>query len=130
GATEILQERGKLGFVVEGLAARAAEYAETAAEAQALRQRVRERSEDLLDTWSQIAHDLQNRGVQLQYQRATGAAQRLLYDFLDDCREPELRTLPLRHKKFRANRSMRDVERSVNLWVKTLDNVEVVEDEQ
>jgi hypothetical protein len=125
GATEILRERGKLGFAVDGLAARAADYAETAAEAQSLRQRVRERSEDLLDTWSQIAHELQNRGVQLQYQRETGAAQRLLYEFLD----PELRTLPLRHKKFRANRSMRDVEPSVNLWVKTLDNIEVVEDE-
>jgi hypothetical protein len=125
GATEILRERGKLSFVVDGLAARAADYAETAAEAQSLRQRVRERSEDLLDTWSQIAHELQNRGVQLQYQRETGAAQRLLYEFLD----PELRTLPLRHKKFRANRSMRDVEPSVNLWVKTLDNIEVVEDE-
>jgi hypothetical protein len=33
---------------------------------------------------------------------------------------------------FRANRSMRDVEPSVNLWVKTLDNEEVAgtEDEE
>ena len=37
----------------------------------------------------------------------------MLHEFLD----PELKTMPPRHKKFRANRSMRDVEPSVNLWV-------------
>jgi len=30
--------------------------------------------------------------------------------------------------KFRANRSLRDVEASVNLWVKTLDNAELDEE--
>jgi hypothetical protein len=125
GATEILRERGKLDFVVEALAARAAAYAETPQEAQTLRQRVRERAIDLLDEWSRIAHDLQNQGVQLQYQIETGAAQRLLYEFLN----PELKKLPMRHRKFRANRSMRDVEPSVNLWVKTLDNIDVEDDE-
>jgi hypothetical protein len=124
GATEILQERGKLDFVIEALASRAAAYAETPQEVAALRQRVRERAVDLLDEWSHIAHDLQTQGVQLQYQTETGAAQRLLYEFLD----PELKKLPMRHRKFRANRSMRDVEPSVNLWVKTLDNIDVEED--
>ena len=33
--------------------------------------------------------------------------------------------LPPRHRKFRANRSMRDVEPSVNLWLRTMDNVEI-----
>jgi hypothetical protein len=125
GATEILRERGKLDFVIDALAARAAAYAETPQEAQSLRQRVRERAVDLLDEWSHIAHDFQNQGVQLQYQIETGAAQRLLYEFLS----PDLKKLPLRHRKFRANRSMRDVEPSVNLWVKTLDNIDVEEDE-
>jgi len=125
GATEILRERGKLDFVIEALAARAAAYAETPEESAALRQRVRERAVDLLDEWSHIAHDLQAQGVQLQYQIETGAAQRLLYEFLN----PELKKLPMRHRKFRANRSMRDVEPSVNLWVKTLDNIDVEEDD-
>ena len=31
--------------------------------------------------------------------------------------------------KFRANRSLRDVEPSVNLWVKTIDGVDIEEDE-
>jgi hypothetical protein len=125
GATEILRERGKLDFVVEALAARAAAYGETPQEAAALRQRVRDRAVDLLDEWSHIAHDLQGQGVHLQYQIETGAAQRLLYEFLN----PELKKLPQRHRKFRANRSMRDVEPSVNLWVKTLDNIDVENDE-
>jgi hypothetical protein len=125
GATEILKELGKLDFVVEALAGRAAAYAETPQESQALRQRVRERAVDLLDEWSRIAHDLQTQGVQLQYQAETGAAQRLLYEFLN----PELKKLPLRHRKFRANRSMRDVEPGVNLWVKTLDNIDVEEED-
>jgi hypothetical protein len=49
----------------------------------------------------------------------------LLYEFLS----PQLRLLSSRRRKFRANRSMRDVEPSANLWVKTLDNIEVEEDE-
>jgi hypothetical protein len=125
GATKILEELGKLDFAVEALASRAAAYAETLPEANALRQRVRDRALDLLDAWNQIAHDLQTQGVQLQYQSETGAAQRLLYEFLN----PELKKLPGRHRKFRANRSMRDVEPSVNLWVKTLDNIDVEEDD-
>jgi hypothetical protein len=31
--------------------------------------------------------------------------------------------------KFRANRSMRDVEPSVNLWLKTMDGIEIEEDD-
>jgi hypothetical protein len=48
-----------------------------------------------------------------------------LYDFLD----PELNMLPARHWKFRANRSLRDVEPNVNLWLKTLDGIDVEEDQ-
>jgi hypothetical protein len=50
----------------------------------------------------------------------------LLHDFLD----PELKTMHSRHKKFRANRSMRDVEPSVNLWLRTMDNIEIEQEEQ
>jgi hypothetical protein len=125
GATEILRERGKLDFVVDALAARAAAYAETQEEAKSLQQRVRDRALDLLSAWSHIAHELHNQGIALQYQIETGAAQRLLYEFLN----PDLKKLPMRHRKFRANRSMRDVEPSVNLWVKTLDNIDVEDEE-
>ncbi|MFA6241470.1 MAG: DISARM system helicase DrmA [Candidatus Hydrogenedentales bacterium] len=122
GAGAIQTERGRLDAVVEAIAGRAASHTPMKkAEADAIRQRVKDRVNDLLDTWSQIAHDYGNQGVQLQYQREMGAAQRLLYEFLS----PELSALHPRHKKFRANRSMRDVEPSVNLWLKTLDDVDV-----
>jgi hypothetical protein len=123
---EILNELGRLDFVTESLAARAASHApRPQEEAEALRQRVRERVLDLLDEWSKIAQDYKTQGVQLQYQLETGAARRLLYEFLS----PELKALPARHRKFRANRSMRDVEPNVNLWLRTLDDIEIEEDE-
>lgn len=125
GAREILKLRPQLDFVVEALADRAERMLDDKTAAEALRTRVRARAIDLLDEWSKIAHELHNQGVSLQYQREVGAAQPLLHQFLD----PELKKLPLRHRKFRANRSMRDVEPSVNLWVKTFDNVEVEEAE-
>jgi hypothetical protein len=126
GATAILQERGRLGFAVAALAERAAAHAPlTAAAAAALRDRVRQRADHLLDEWEKIAHELHNLGGTLQYQQETGEAQRLLYEFL----HPDLKKLPSRHLKFRANRSMRDVEPSVNLRVVTPDNIEVEDSE-
>ena len=46
-------------------------------EAQQIRQRVRDRANDLLDDWSKIAHDLSQTGVALQYQTEVGSAQPL-----------------------------------------------------
>jgi hypothetical protein len=126
GATEILKERAKLDWVAQALAARAAAQAENNDAAEAIRQRLLVRSKDLLDEWEKIAKEYQGVGTNLQYQQEEGSARPLLYTFLD----PELKKLPGRHRKFRANRSMRDVEPSVNLWVRTLDNVEVTEDEE
>ena len=63
----------------------------------------------------------------MQYnQREAGAAKPLLHEFLD----PELKLMSSRHKYFRANRSMRDVEPSVNLWVRTMDNAEVEQEDE
>jgi len=126
GAGEILRERPRLDFVVASLAERAKTHANlNAEEAEQLRQRVRERALDLLDEWTKIAMDLSQAGVALQYQVEAGAAQRLLYEFLN----PELKRLPPRHRKFRANRSLRDVEPSVNLWLKSMDGTDLEDDE-
>jgi hypothetical protein len=123
GATEVLRERSALDFVVQVLSERAGGHAPLEkAEAEALRQAVRNRANNLFDDWSQIAHEYRNHGTDLQYNPAeAGAAQPLLHDFLD----PELKMMPARHKRFRANRSMRDVEPSVNLWLRTMDDVEI-----
>ena len=53
GAMEILTERTRLEFVIETLAERAYGHSELPpAEAELLRQRVRERAIDLLDEWA------------------------------------------------------------------------------
>ena len=128
GATEILRHRTDLEFVVKTLSDRAASHAQLEpAEAETLRQVVRDRTKDLFDVWSQIAHDYYENGTILQYnQREVGAAKPLLHEFLD----VDLKTMHPRHRKFRANRSMRDVEPSVNLWLRTMDNVELEQEEQ
>jgi hypothetical protein len=128
GATEILHELPRLAFALERLANRASEthpYS-SSDEAEQLRLTVLERSKDLLDEWSGIAKALHDTGGALQYQAEQGGAQRLLYEFLN----PDLKTLPPKHRKFRANRSMRDVEPSVNLWLKTIDGVELESEEE
>jgi hypothetical protein len=129
GATEILRERAKLDFAVEALAERAFAHSKGLPneEKERLKQRVRERSRDLLDEWSKVAFDLNQAGVLLQYQVEVGGAQRLLYEFLS----PELKNLPPQSPKmkFRANRSLRDVEPSVNLWLKSIEGIDVEEDE-
>ena len=127
GAGEILNERARLDFVAEVLANRAQAHRRDMSpeEAARERERVRLKAQDILEEWSKIAMEYAQQGVALQYQTETGGAQRLLYDFLD----PQLKLLPARHWKFRANRSLRDVEPNVNLWLKTLDGIDVEEDE-
>ena len=128
GAMQILDERTRLEFVVEALSQRAYEHSGLPAEErERLRQRVRERALDLMDEWAKAAQDLQKVGTGLQYNPAeAGGAKQLLYDYLS----PDVKNLPPENPKmkFRANRSLRDVEAEVNLWVKTLDNAELEEE--
>ena len=121
GAQNILDERQALEFVVDVIAARAENHKHfsDAAEANELRARVRQRCLDLLDEWSKIVDIYRDTGTQTQYQTEVGGAKQLLYEFLN----PDLDALHERHQKFRANRSMRDVEPEVNLWLRNLDNV-------
>ena len=128
GAMEILNERSRLEFVITTLAERAYGHSDLPpAEPERLRQRVRERALDLMDEWARVAQDYQKDGVGLQYNPVeAGAAKQLLHDFLST----EVKNLPPENwrMKFRANRSLRDVEPSVNLWVKTLENAELEEE--
>ena len=126
GAGAILQERSNLDFVVDTLVRRAEEHGTLKSdEIEELKRQVRERVKDLLDEWTGIAKKYQEVGTQLQYQREIGAAQRLLYEFL----HPELGKLNQRHRKFRVNRSLRDVEPTVSLIMKTLDYEDAQEEE-
>ncbi len=125
GAMEILNERTRLEFVVRSLAERAYGHIDLPVEERRrLRDRVRTRANDLLDEWAKIALDYQKVGTGLQYNPAeAGGAKQLLYDFLS----PEVKNLPPEkpQMKFRANRSLRDVEPEVNIWVKTLENTDL-----
>ena len=120
GASSIEPQRQALeAALIRVLSDRATGHAALpAAEAATLRQNVGDRLKDLLDAWCQLAHDTAQAGGALQYQHEVGGVARLLYGFLDA-------DLPSRAYKFRANRSMRDVEPNVNLWLKTLDNQDV-----
>ena len=122
-ASGILQYRQELDFVVDVLAKRAEMHDKNldAVTSDELRQKLRSRVQDLLDSWKHIAAD---KDGLLQYQQETGKAPPLLFDPLD----PELENQLKIARKFKAQRSLRDVEPTVNLWVKTLDGREVEEE--
>jgi len=76
---------------------------------------VQNRVVDLLDSWLKIVSDYRDAGVAVQYQKYELAGPRpLLREMLDRDFESE------HHRKFRANRSLRDVEPEVNLFLKDL----------
>ncbi len=130
GAGEIVNLRPKLDYAIDCLLRRADVFAaygkRTQAEIDRIRQRLQSHAAGLLDTWAKIAQELRDKGIPLQYQKEVGGNQaRLLYEFLN----PELKMLPESRHKFKANRSMRDVEPSVNLWLHTMDGKEVEEDQ-
>ncbi|MCY3932744.1 MAG: DISARM system helicase DrmA [Acidobacteria bacterium] len=76
---------------------------------------VRSRVTDLLDSWTRVLDDHHKDGVRLQYQRYEKPPSRpLLHHFLDP--EPEGE----HERKFRVNRSLRDVEPEVHVYVKNL----------
>jgi hypothetical protein len=87
--------------------------------ANALRTSVRAQVIDLLDTWERILL----RDQRLQYQKETDLASSLLVDALD----PSADQKPADEQKFKTQRSMRDVEATVNLWIRdpfTLEDME------
>ena len=70
---------------------------------------------DLLDAWHSVVEDYHKAGVSVQYQRyELRQPSPLLREMLDKDFESE------QHKKFRANRSLRDVEPVVNLFLRDL----------
>ena len=82
---------------------------------------VRSRVVDLLDSWTSVLDDHHEDGVRLQYQRYEKASVRpLLHHLLDP--EPEGK----HERKFRVNRSLRDVEPEVHVYVKNLSDARPV----
>ena len=76
---------------------------------------VRRRIDDLLSAWRRIVEGLRDAGVDVQYQRHEEKLPRpLLREMLETQFESD------DHRKFRANRSLRDVEPDVNLFLQDL----------
>ena len=121
GAGEILSSLGALDDVVAAFGNRVAAHKrfKNAKERDALREQVRALVKDLLDVWFRIAKDNQDEGIALQYnsRESGGNVTALLHDFLSQ----ELKRLPKAYERFRANLSLRDVESTVQLYMKTLD---------
>jgi len=119
GAEQIVTERAALEFVAQRFAERALCCVETGGAADALQDHVLGICRSLLDDWVSIVQQFQTTNTRLQYQKyEVPGPQRLLYDFLD----PELAVVHGVQGRFRANRSMRDVETSVDLVVKNLND--------
>lgn len=113
-ALDIEAARPRLDFVTEVLARRSALVSTTHDGEQALRQRLLERARDLFDEWERRARALRHGGGGLRYQKFDEATGRyLLHDPLD----PELDGEWTAARKFKAARSLRDVEPAVALWL-------------
>jgi len=81
---------------------------------------VQNRVVDLLDSWRKVFEDYRSAGVEMQYQKYELDRPRpLLREILDQNFQSE------HHRKFRANRSLRDVEPEVNLFLNDLSGVRV-----
>lgn len=115
GAMDIDAVRAKLGFILDTLAARVEQHDLSLSqfERDEMRTKIRHLASELLDDWSRIAHEQSAEGARLKYQQYENLerAQPLLRDPLD----PKLPDLAAPRARFKAARSMRDVEPSVTL---------------
>lgn len=110
-------ERRLLGVFLERVCQQP--FADDAEREERLRS-VHNRVVDLLDSWRTIIEDYRAVGVGVQYQKYELTGPRpLLREMLDRDFESE------HHRKFRANRSLRDVEPDVNLFLKDLSGIQV-----
>lgn len=119
GASAIATKRAELEKYAKKFAGRAKSHRDgDAKEMDKLYDDVLHKCNHLLDVWMNLQKDRESRGVMLEYQdelRSSKSA-RLLHDFLHiDLPQPQTE-----FRKFRANRSMRDVEPNVELRVKAI----------
>ena len=125
GAYAITTLYDQVGFVAEAISRRAECHDKDLndAESEELRRKVQARVIDLLETWKRLADPFA--GTQsLQYQDEVSGPPPLLRNPLD----PGLARLTRDARKFKAHWSLRDVEPTVNLWIRTPDGYDEMED--
>jgi hypothetical protein len=127
-AVDILKERARVDFVASVVANRAEAHDSrlTQQEAEELRTKLKARVGSLLDDWAKVAKVKNDAGAGLQYNAYEDAGPPpLLFDPLD----PDLAKQSPEARRFKAHRSLRDVEPNVNLWVRRLDGLEIEADQ-
>jgi hypothetical protein len=126
-AVSITSLRADLDVVADVIARRAEGHDKelSRGDAEALRKKIKGLTRDLLDVWEHLAADQVKQYAGLQYAREVGGPPPLLRDPLD----PELTKVSRPARRFRAGRSLRDVELTVNLWLPKADDPEVGEEE-
>jgi len=102
-------QRAQLDAVTDSVSARAASHRPNVPAA--LAATVRARTASLLDDWASLAYERNADGTAFGYARDRGITKTLLREVLD----PELALADARERRFRAPRSLRDVEPSVLL---------------
>ncbi|MEB3310046.1 MAG: DISARM system helicase DrmA [Snowella sp.] len=114
GASKVSEIRPELDTIVDTIYRRAEGHKKLLAEeSETLRREVRAKVIDLLDSWERIAE----REKRIQYNKqetSLGGSAALLLDALDTQAEQASQE----EQKFKAQRSLREVEPTVNLWVK------------
>ncbi len=126
GALGIVGQRPELSVVADLLARRGRTHrsCQTQEEEQRLDATLRARVTDLLDSWCKVAEFQQSNSARLRYQLYEGGAgPALLRTPLDPVGSDLQPSQDAR--KFKAPRSLRDVEPSVNLWLKRLDGMDI-----
>jgi hypothetical protein len=123
GAIVMATERSSLDSLAGVLASRARRHRMLSAEEEArISAYLEARVKDLLDSWAKIAKRQQEVGARLVYQRFEMAEGKALLRQPLEAPDPDLGQ---DGRKFKAPRSLRDVEPSVNLFVKQSDGVDV-----
>jgi hypothetical protein len=118
GAELVGEYRTELNAIADRLAERARAHAwpPTPGHDQQLHDQVLHRCRSLLDDWVNIVEELRQSSTRLEYQKEQGGGARLLFSFLD----PDLKDVGEVRRRFKANRSMRDVEPTVLIDVRRL----------
>jgi hypothetical protein len=123
GAHKAATDRAALDNVADIIAERARNHDSTpnASVRQKLRDHVRQRTIEVLDDWAKVASDASGGGTLLHYSKGSGVSIHLLREMLDRA------ALPSHQKRFKAPRSLRDVEPSVLIKLKTPTGQEIDE---
>lgn len=125
-ALDMMSKRSDMDFVGDVLSRRAEAHDLDlpAGDKEELRKNVRGRVNDLLDVWEKLAAAQNKELTGLQYGTEANIGPHLLWDPID----PDLLNQPVEAQLFKAQRSLRDVEPSTNLWIRNPIGYELDED--